>query len=500
VFDVHVLQNLMAPDHSKIVALLLDAVEHSGADQQPQLSSVPPGLQNNSHVVIEPEKGSLLKGGQGSDEDEDSGLNPLGDPNAASAAAVDSMSVDGDNHLMSASTHGHPGMARGDTVLTDLCNRLQSVNGFGVGIGQLLSIEHLQAHPLASERVPIEERGISTKWLNEFFGYLVKADFDGGFDKKKHYTKTTRDFVQEVAAPFSKLGRSVRLFDLVPAAYRGPATVFISHAWDDNFSKLRNAVSYKQNGCQDGFIWLDVFAVAQQQSDAQTTDVSAIAETVRKIGDTKLIVDMWGPSQERGLTPLTRSWCMYEIANTPSGKLDVISPPSVGGLTIPQHEAAGKCCEELSTKDARAIHAEDKEQIDKLMLQAFGSWERADDTIKQLVITSLRSIPVHPGSGGKRRKVDGADPWMGVREHDTDTPLDDIQKGIEPSGEGDKEPPRGTKRAAPAKVSGDPQRMKRSIKGIVNHRERDGQMEYKVRASQLRRPSLAVKPSHADRA
>lgn len=257
----------------------------------------------------------------------------------------------------------------------------------GEGQGQLLPTAPGE---LPSAILPVAQRGIAARWLRAFWRSLEGAGFEKGF--------TTRDFVRLVAVPLAEVdagGQVVRLFDLVPAAHRGPATVFISHAWDDTFAKLKEAV---KRHCLEDFVWLDTFAIAQRHSTAQDFDVGSIASTVRQIANTKLVVDVWGPTKGRGLTPLTRSWCMYEVANTPHERLSLISPPSVGGLTKEQHEAAFRCCAALSARDAQSREAEDKQKIDADMLRHFGSWEQADYVLQGLVIRSLRHTPVHKAS------------------------------------------------------------------------------------------------------
>lgn len=253
----------------------------------------------------------------------------------------------------------------------------------GEDVGQLVATPPIL---LPSESLLVEQRGISVRWLRKFYRNLQSVGFQKSFK--------TRAFVHLVPQPLSQgiNGQVVRLFDLVPAEYRGPATVFVSHAWDDTFTKLCLAV---QRNCLEDYVWLDMFAIAQQQSSAQTTDIDSMADTVRKIANTKLVVDVWGPQKGMGMSPLTRSWCMFEVAHTPHDKLSVISPPTVGGLTKEQHVAAYECCCALSTKDAQAMAADDKEKIDRLMLRKFVTWEQADSTLQGLIISSLGRIPLH---------------------------------------------------------------------------------------------------------
>ena len=86
---------------------------------------------------------------------------------------------------------------------------------------------------------------------------------------------------------------------------------------------------------------------------------------------------------------------MYEIAHTPDDCLAVISPPTIGGLTKQQHEKAYACCLQLSSQKAQTNYRNDKETIDRLMLDKYSSWKRADFELQRLIITSLKDTPLH---------------------------------------------------------------------------------------------------------
>ena len=343
---VHVLQNVLVEKESTIVELLLKTPIALGFDKK--------------RAIVQPDSP---------------------DPGPRKKIAHNPMS------------HGHPGID--SNVLSDLLTKLPR----GEGLGELLE---RPPDPLPSQTIPVAQRGICTKWFAAFYKRLIDAGFEEQKGQKTHKVRKTREFVEQVAAPFAE-AFSARLFDLVPDAYRGVPTVFVSHAWDDYFGKLCRALSHGNDCANDGsFLWMDLFAIAQQQSDAQREDASAIATTVAEIGNTRLVVDLYGPSSAkdpRGLTPLARSWCMYEIAHTPSDGLDVIVPEGVAGLTPKQKEAAMKWCrEELSCESAQALRPDDKTHIDELMLQKFKSWKEADDTLRDLVLERLARIADHPGN------------------------------------------------------------------------------------------------------
>jgi hypothetical protein len=131
----------------------------------------------------------------------------------------------------------------------------------------------------------------------------------------------------------------------------GQATIFISHAWANSFGLAVAAVrkyvgdqyarqhqyskKHKHKGGDEEtpvFIWMDVFAVTQQQGEDQIHDLSQLEPTIADENCRTLVV-----LDEEGGIPLKRCWCIFEIYATLyhcdlkySGKLQVRAGRVVG--------------------------------------------------------------------------------------------------------------------------------------------------------------------------
>ena len=83
------------------------------------------------------------------------------------------------------------------------------------------------------------------------------------------------------------------------------------------------------------------------------------------------------------MRPILRSWCLYEIAETPAGALHVL----VGTLNWKEHrhvQNAG-AIRDFTTATSEAWVKADKDMIDNLVLKRFGSFEKADTLLRGLI-------------------------------------------------------------------------------------------------------------------
>lgn len=171
---------------------------------------------------------------------------------------------------------------------------------------------------------PLEERGVSMRWLNRALAWMRKVCED------QSPIIPTRLFVALVVEPLvlSSEEEALPLYFFLPLADRGKPSVFMSHGWD---SWLRHLLFLpptsvpgnlaKQNGPQKTFLWMDIFAIVQDPgSTKQQSEVAQVGEVVRTIGKTCIVVPGHG-SIQFALLPARRSWCCLEIAFTTQNNL-----------------------------------------------------------------------------------------------------------------------------------------------------------------------------------
>ena len=114
------------------------------------------------------------------------------------------------------------------------------------------------------------------------------------------------------------------LWFFIPERFRAkpqdsPGGVFISHAWDLAMWDIRPDPG--------SVIWLDTLAIVQHRAEVPEgapakdayPELMDLCPTVQSIANTLLILG----GDVHGLLPLRRSWCCYELAHTPKGRLRV---------------------------------------------------------------------------------------------------------------------------------------------------------------------------------
>jgi hypothetical protein len=97
------------------------------------------------------------------------------------------------------------------------------------------------------------------------------------------------------------------------------ATVFVSHAWGNNFCSLAAAVLAALDGKHDSgrvYMWNDIFVGPQHKADnlPQSWWTRTFAAAIATIGRTLLVADPYSAP-----APLTRSWCLWELHCTLDG-------------------------------------------------------------------------------------------------------------------------------------------------------------------------------------
>jgi hypothetical protein len=170
---------------------------------------------------------------------------------------------------------------------------------------------------------------------------------------------------------------------LLPPDQVGAPTIFLSHAWQNEFGLVvaaaRKYVSNEQKrlaakgGAGSGggaavFVWLDIFAITQHSGETQAHDLARLETTIMQPCCTTLVV-----MDEQG-KPLGRCWCIFEFfatllyADGRHGKLQVRVGSLVPGGTgefVPctDPERLAQLAESVDAAAAEATVAADKAMI-----------------------------------------------------------------------------------------------------------------------------------------
>ncbi len=138
------------------------------------------------------------------------------------------------------------------------------------------------------------------------------------------------------------------------------------------------------------FSWLDVFAVTQHKSAVQSAEVGSIGTLVRDIGLTVLVLPGDGPTGF-AIRPVFRTWCIYEIINTPEDRLVARAGLHLPLTDLDYHRCLCSSIASLSVEDARAFYPEDKARIDGLVVETMGSFENASAVVRAECLRAFRN-------------------------------------------------------------------------------------------------------------
>jgi hypothetical protein len=233
----------------------------------------------------------------------------------------------------------------------------------GTGAGELLE------RPIVDDTPP-RHRGVSAEWWLEV---ARRAPF-----------VPTRIFVEAFVKPVTKADLCALWF-FIPERFRAkpqdsPGGVFISHAWDLAMWDIRPDPG--------SVIWLDTLAIVQHRAEVPEgapakdayPELMDLCPTVQSIANTLLILG----GDVHGLLPLRRSWCCYELAHTPKGRLRVRAGWSDWNYRGQQEIRQGIDSLDMST--AQAFDQADKQMIDELVVESFGSFDKANDVVRASVL------------------------------------------------------------------------------------------------------------------
>ena len=174
------------------------------------------------------------------------------------------------------------------------------------------------------------------------------------------------------------------LYFYIPKEFRGKPTAFLSHAWDCFVDRL-----FMADG-NPGIYWIDIVAINQHHP---ITDLPMLEQTIKDISNTILLIPGWGRNPIVALQPILRSWCVFEILNTPEGALHA----TITLIDNDEYEIE-EICELLSnytSRDAQAEYLKDKEDIDKKLLKRFETFEAADAALLPLIKAAFRDYLIN---------------------------------------------------------------------------------------------------------
>ena len=149
--------------------------------------------------------------------------------------------------------------------------------------------------------------------------------------------------------------------------------------------------------------WLDGFAITQHPVQGKSEsgsmeqgvggvvqhhpEVGEIAQVIQDIGQTVLVIPGAG-DPHMALRPCLRSWVLFEIANTPPRKLTVELGAAHSDLEL--HKLYRKSINQLSVEQATATFPKDKEMVDTLLLQKFGSYQYVNTMLTYVLMDVFR--------------------------------------------------------------------------------------------------------------
>mmetsp|Transcript_29073 Transcript_29073/g.64197 ORF Transcript_29073/g.64197 Transcript_29073/m.64197 type:complete len:722 (-) Transcript_29073:676-2841(-) len=225
----------------------------------------------------------------------------------------------------------------------------------------------------AANKAPPQVLGVSLAVLRAFVQQLPDP------------AMSTRDCVRKVIAPATK-DKGCRYIDLLDgAAFKGPARLYVAHAWGRPFVRLVEAVlayavaAYPEEPEDAIYVFLDVMCVDQNGapsrsgSDSLTQSQSALSACE---GPTLLCLDPKGEV-------LGRAWVLWEAwrGAAGSGGLRVVCP---GFLKVTNVVAALNA---IDPNTSRATRPEDRSAI-VADLQAAGALTGFKETLKKALLDS----------------------------------------------------------------------------------------------------------------
>ena len=142
----------------------------------------------------------------------------------------------------------------------------------------------------------------------------------------------------------------------------GVATVFVSHAWGYEFLAVVDALEAWESAPAAVF-WFDIFSNPQHGTSEKPFEwwTGCFRDNIQRIGHTLLVLEWEDPK------PLTRAWCVWEMASSVGKTLEVVMSPKEAmrfeqALVSEFDTLVKKLCA-VDVAKAQAFHASDRERI-----------------------------------------------------------------------------------------------------------------------------------------
>lgn len=255
----------------------------------------------------------------------------------------------------------------------------------------------------SDDHVPLHQRGVQVKWLNDFV-WEVYREWHEVMEQHESQRRasvwfdhvpepdplpfpvdqemTSAFLVPNVIQPMTKL-LAAPLFARVPDEYRGHPDIFVSHAWSNPlvgnaFAELEALVSPYAGRGTTTYAWLDVVCYNQHRVEAIAADMNAIVASIGRVGIPMI-----------NSVPFSRLWCLWELLCAHVSQAQIVVYEANGSVYDLGY-LAGRFKEEFkSVERAVTTLPSDREQILNAMVSTFGSLQKADEYVRQLVNAML---------------------------------------------------------------------------------------------------------------
>jgi hypothetical protein len=190
---------------------------------------------------------------------------------------------------------------------------------------------------------------------------------------------TTRDVMMQFVAPVtSRKENPIRYTELLDEKQVGTVTVFVSHTWSNPWGLVvgvarKFASEFKEyHPGKELYFWIDLFAIHQHTrcDNIRKIDILQLEAVVKSAVNVLLVCD------ER-VKPLTRVWCLFEIAITlPNGNYGKLQP-RCGRLEgrkfvpIQDGDTLRAIADEIDLEKAEATVESDREMIFEMVKKMF---------------------------------------------------------------------------------------------------------------------------------
>lgn len=278
--------------------------------------------------------------------------------------------------------------------------------------------------------VPLHQRGVRLKWLQDFVHSIYKPYYDiylsqiaaqerAEAQRKAHllgvwdnipwpepvtivplssYELTTQEFVDRHVVPLTHSLRAP-LYARIPHSERGEPTCFLSHAWSHNVLAFNASGDGTLDAFGTGvstheFVWID-FACYNQHTLTPDTIAFDMEELIKCIGKVAFAVT--------GTNLFDRIWCLWELiaVSRASAKVQFC----VGARYRPDMVVALNRFFEgfISVEVAHATKREDTARMLAAMGAVFGSIAAANNYIRDLMRENMSDGVISLTDGNKRR-------------------------------------------------------------------------------------------------